>query len=152
MESSSGCSGVIRILLRCSEAPSPCPQGIWRPFNTGKGKKGRNCVCVCVCVCVRACARVPGEQGGELISQKSPTPSRRKLAEWAEKGDGRRGKDVELGSGSGKISALWRAAEISWHVYRPPPRGHNLPHAEAPRVGSRLGLRSADWRGWKVCM
>ena len=40
-------------LLRCNweppealEAPSPCPQGIWRPFNTGREKKGRNCVCV----------------------------------------------------------------------------------------------------------
>ncbi len=45
MESSSGCSSAIRILQRRSEAPSPCPQGISRPLNTGRGKKGRNCVC-----------------------------------------------------------------------------------------------------------
>lgn len=70
-------------------------------MNTGRGKKGRNCVCVCVWE--------QGEQGGELICQKPPSPRGRKLAgEWAEKGDGQRGKDMELGSGSAKIESLWR--------------------------------------------
>lgn len=62
MESSPGCSSVIRILLRRSEAPSPGPQGILRPFNTGKGKKGRNCVWE------------GGGQGGERIHQNPPPP------------------------------------------------------------------------------
>lgn len=64
-----------------------------------------------------------GGQGGELINQNLPTPSRRKLADkWAEKGDGRRGKDVELKSGSEKIPVLLHAVETSWHVFPPSPR------------------------------
>ena len=60
-------------------------------------------------LCVRVCVWEQGEQGGELICQKPPSSRGRKLAgEWAEKGDGRRGKDMELGSGSAKIESLWQ--------------------------------------------
>lgn len=70
---------MIRILLRRSEAPSPCPQGVLRPLNMGKGKKG----VVLHYVCERE-----EDLGGGLINQNPPAPSRRKLAgEWAEKGE-----------------------------------------------------------------
>lgn len=42
---------------------------------------------------------------------ETPKPQRKEACRekgWAEKGDGRRGKDMELGSGSAKIESLWQ--------------------------------------------
>lgn len=64
-----------------------------------------------MCVCVWEA----GGQGGELINQKPPTPSRRKLAgERAEKGLG--GGEMALECSSEKIPVLLLAAETSWHM------------------------------------
>lgn len=118
-------------LLRCNweppealEAPSPCPQGIWRPFNTGREKKGRNCVCVW--------GGGAGRAGRGAHVPETPKPQR--------KGACRRvGRERGWVEGGRYGAWVWLSKD-------------RVPLAEAPQVGSRLGLRSADWRGWEGCM
>lgn len=137
MESSASCSSVIRVLLRRSEAPQPLPTGDPEALEHRRREE-------------RQKLRVGGGRTGRGTHKPEPPPppptlSRRKLAgEWAEKGGGRRGKDVELEFGSEKIPVLLHAAETSQRVFAPSPHGHT-----AARRGARLGLRSADLRAGK---
>lgn len=102
MESSASCSSVIRVLLRRSEAPQPLPAGDPEALEHRRREE-------------RQRSRVGGGRTGRGTHKPEPPPpptlSRRKLAgEWAEKGGGRRGKDVELEFGSEKIPVLVHAA------------------------------------------
>ena len=124
MESSCGCSSVIRILLRRSEAPSPCPQGVLRPLNMGKGKKG----VVLHYVCERE-----EDLGGGLINQNPPAPAEGSVQESGQ----RKGKDVAFESGSEKIPVLLHSRSFL---------------AQAPQAGTRVGLSSEDPRCWKFCV
>lgn len=124
-------------------------------------REERQKLCVCGCVWEK------GGHGGELISQKPPAPSRRKLAaEWAEKGMGRGGRWGAWVWFSVDCS-LPHPAETSWCIYAPSSQGHAATcrgtpgrfqaRAEVSRrerlaslqaTGWSRGSRGEKWAGW----
>lgn len=148
MESSPSCSSVIRILLRHSEGPSPCPPASFEALEPKRREDTHELCCVYVCVAGRA--------GREAHKPESPSPQQKAVCRRVGRERGwEEGRDVELESGSEKIPCLLLTTETSWHIRSPSPQGPRATCTDSPgrsyggsEVSGCEGLESLCAKGW----